>query len=390
VRAKKWASLAVAAGTLAGVAALPATTAQAAPTAYTVHVGGDRVVDGVVVEGMRFMAPSTFAVAQGDTITFVFDGFHTATLLPDDTNATDWRDAHQAPLSGDYSTIVADTDDGAGKFQFNPLVAFPSDSQCGAASAPCDYDGKSVVNSGLPNPAVTSFTVTINDQPGSVIWVVCLIHPDMNMKLQVVNNGGTPTAQTAVDQYRTDTLASENDGASALIPKLETPTHHKAANGKVYWDAYAGFDQDGYALDGMFPTALHIKKGQRVRWHFSQLMGNIHTVTFPKKQAVALNGQFPTFVCEGPTGDTPASPTGPPCADPTALELEVPAAALLPAGGHTYAGKTTGMISSGFEGPGTLSQASYDVKFTATTGKKGFRYACIVHGGMMSGTVVVS
>jgi plastocyanin len=374
---------------LAGVAALPATTAQAAPTAYTVHVGGDREVNGVVVEGMRFNAPPTFSVSQGDTITFAFDGFHTATLLPDDTNATDWRDAHQTPLSGDYSTIVPDSDDGAGTFEFNPLVAFPSDPQCGTPTAPCDYDGKSVVNSGLPL-AAPSFTVTINDQPGSVIWVVCLIHPDMNMKIQVVNNGGTPTAQSAVDQYQADMTAEDDDSAAALIPKLQKPTHHKAANGKTYWDAYAGFDQEGYALDGMFPSTLHIKKGQRVRWHFSALMGNIHTVTFPRKQAIGLNHQFPALVCEGPTGDTPASPTGPPCADPTALELEVPGAALLPAGGHSYAGKATGMISSGIEGPGTLSSASYSVRFTKTSTKKGFRYACIVHGGMMSGTVIVS
>jgi plastocyanin len=32
----------------------------------------------------------------------------------------------------------------------------------------------------------------------------------------------------------------------------------------------------------------------------------------------------------------------------------------------------------------------YDLTFTHASNKKGFRYACIIHGGMMSGTVIVS
>jgi plastocyanin len=391
VRAKKWASLAVAAGTIAGVAALPATTAQAAATAYNVQVGGDSQImpSGVLFEGMRFLAPSTFAVHKGDSITFTFAGFHTATLLPDtEQNPDTWRAAHQAGLSSDYSLIVPDADDGPTQFEFNNADALPSDPTCGTDTAPCDYDGKSVVNSGAFNQ---TFTVTINDNPGASIWVVCLIHPDMQMHIQVVPDATATTTQADVDSYRTSTLASDHESAAALIPLLEKPSHHKDAKGNVVWDAYAGFDQGGYGLDGMFPARLPIKKGQTVRWHFSQLMGNIHTVSFPKKQAVALNRQFGEPVCEADPADTPPTTPNPPfCTDPTTLELHVPAAALLAAGSHRYAGSASGFRSSGVEGGGAPSMAPYDLKFTHKSHKKGFRYACIVHGGMMSGTVIVS
>ena len=44
----------------------------------------------------------------------------------------------------------------------------------------------------------------------------------------------------------------------------------------------------------------------RVRWHFAQLLGNVHTVTFPRSTAIALaNKDFAgqNVVCERPTGD---------------------------------------------------------------------------------------
>jgi plastocyanin len=387
---KRWAGLAVAAGTLAGVTALPVMTAQAATTDYSIQVGGDSTVSGVAMEGMRFFAPANFSVHKGDTVTFNFAGFHTATLLPDDQQDPDiWRAQHQAGVTSDYSLVVPDSDDGATQFQFNNADVLPSDPQCGAASSPCAYDGKSVVNSGLPL-AANSFTVTITDNPGASIWVVCLLHSDMAMHIQVVPDNTAATAQSDITSYQSQTLAADRESAKALIPKLQRPTKHKDANGQVVWDAYAGFDQDGYGLDGMFPHALHIKKGQTVRWHFSQLMGNIHTVTFPKSQAVALNNQFGTVPsCEGASGDTPPTSQNPPfCSDPAGLELHIPGAALLAAGTHNYHG--SGFRNSGIEGGGAPSVAPYDLKFTKRSGKGGFKYACIVHGAMMDGAVIVS
>jgi len=389
VRINRWASLAVAAGTVAGVATLPATMAQAAATAYNIQVGGDGQVLGVGFEGMRFLAPPDFSVHKGDTITFTFAGFHTATLLPDtDQDPTAWRANNQVGLGGPtstYSLVVPDADDGATQLEFNNNAMLPSDPTCGTAAAPCSYDGKSVVNSGAFS---SSFTVTINDNSPSSFWVLCLIHADMQMHVNVVSDATPATAQTAVDSYKASTLANDHESAKALIPKLETQTKHQTSTGPV-WDAYAGFDGDGYGLDGMFPHTMHIKKGQTVRWHFSGLMGNIHTVTFSKNQAVKLNAAFGAPICEGASGDTAPTSQAPPfCTDPTTLELHIPAAAALPAGGHTYNG--SGMHSSGIEGAGAPSMAPYDLKFTHKSHKKGFGYACIIHGAMMDGRVIVS
>jgi plastocyanin len=390
VRIKRWASLAVADGTIAGVAtALPASTAQAAgATAYTIQVGGDGAVSGVAFEGMRFLAPANFSVHKGDSITFAFAGFHTATLLPDDQQNPDiWRAQHQAGISSDHSLVVPDVDDGPTQLEFNNADMLPSDPTCGnTATTGCSYDGKTIVNSGAFSSA---FTVTIDDNPGASIWVLCLIHSDMAMHIQVVPDATATTAQSDVDTYKTTTLADDHESAKALIPRLETPTKHKTSSGLVVWDAFAGFDQDGYGLDGMFPHALPVKKGQTVRWHFSQLMGNIHTVTFPKSQAVALNGQFGAPACEADPADTPPTSQAPPfCTDPTTLELHVPAAAALAVGTHNYRG--SGLRNSGIEGAGAPSMAPYDMKFTKRSGKKGFQYACIIHGAMMDGAVIVS
>ena len=62
---------------------------------------------------------------------------------------------------------------------------------------------------------------------------------------------------------------------------------------------------------------------------------------------------------------------------------------VLPQGSHKFLGTKTGLRSSGVRGPDGLTVAPYDLKFTRVSPKKGFRYACAVHGAMMSGTVIV-
>jgi plastocyanin len=144
----------------------------------------------------------------------------------------------------------------------------------------------------------------------------------------------------------------------------------------------------------MFPTTLRINKGDRVRWHFAQLLGNVHTVTFPRSTAISLAdkdfaGQ--NVVCENPAGDTPPD-AAPPVFCATGAqnaEFHIRALGVLPQGGGKFFGTKTGLRSSGVRGPDGLSTASYDLKFTKVSPTKGFRYACAIHGAMMSGTVVV-
>lgn len=391
VRASKWSSLLVAGSTLAAIVGFTTTSAGAVTTqTLTVGVGGDRVVHGVGVEGMRFDAP-TLDVHQGDTITFQFRGFHTVTAIPAGTNAGDWRDAHMG-LGGDYSLIQADGDDTPLAFQFNKNDILPSDPTCGSTDNPCSYDGSAVVNSGLPVGGLKTYSITVNAAAPSTFWVLCLLHGMMQLKVNVVADDAATTTQAAINSYSKSMTASDNEQAAALIPALQQPTSHRSGGHKI-WDAFAGFDGDGFGLDAMFPTTLHIKKGQYVRWHFAQLTGNIHTVTFPKARAVDYADKDfagALMKCESDSGDTTATPAPPFCgADgPAALEVELRAGAILHEGGSTYGGGSA-LHSSGVEGLETGNVAPYTLRFTRKSGKHGFAYACNVHGGMMSGHVIV-
>ncbi len=62
---------------------------------------------------------------------------------------------------------------------------------------------------------------------------------------------------------------------------------------------------------------------------------------------------------------------------------------VLPQGGHKFFGTRTGLRSSGVRGPDGLATAPYDLRFMRLSPKKGFRYACTIHGAMMTGTVIV-
>jgi plastocyanin len=389
VRTKRWAGVLLAGGTAAALSIVP-TAANAAPSTLTIKVGGDTQVSGVTLEGMRFDAPA-LKVHKGDMLTFDFRGFHTATLIPAGVGADDWRMDHTG-RGGDYSLIQPDTDDSPAAFQFNKAVLFPSDPTCGTSANPCAYSGNTVVNSGAPFSS-NSFSVTVNANPGDSFWVLCLIHGMMQMRVSVVADNVATTTQSAINSYAAGTLARDRQEAASLIPKLQKQTRHKTASGHYVWDAYAGYDGDGWGLDGMFPRTLHILKGQTVRWHFAQLTGNVHTVTFPRSSANSFaNSDFAgtNVKCEGASGDTKADAAPPTfCSNGgvASAEFELRANAVLPHGTHSYAG--TGLHSSGIGGEEAGSVRPYDLRFTKRSIKTGWKYACAVHGSMMSGAVIV-
>jgi plastocyanin len=382
-----------AAGTATALVLVPGSTAEAAAVTLAINVGSGAQVNGVVLEGMRFGAPDAITVHRGDILTFNFQGFHTATLTPAGIGADDWRMDHTGP-GGDYALLQADTDDPQPAFELNKAVLFPSAQNCGTTAAPCSYNGSSVVNSGVPLVAPT-FSVTVDANPGTTFWVVCIVHAMMQMRVSVVPNGTATTTQAQINAEESRVNAQQREEAAAVIKRLQKATHHKTAAGKRVWDAYAGYDGDGWGLNGMFPATLRIHKGDRVRWHFAQLLGNIHTVTFPRKKAIELAGSDfagQNVACESPTGDTP--PDAPPptfCSSGFKnVEFHVRAIGVLAQGGGKYFGKKTGLRSSGVRGGDAPTVAPYDLKFMRVSPKKGFRYACAVHGGMMSGTVIVS
>ena len=383
-------------GALAIVAGLLATplTAQA-QSAFSVRVGGFLGTREVPADGMRFYAPA-MRVHAGDTITFKLRGFHTATLIPANSDVDSWARDNAGGIGKPFSLIAPDPDETSGDdphTKFNNAAIFPSDQTCGAADNACSYDGTDTLNSGAFG--TPSFTASIDASVGDVIWVVCLIHPEMRLRIEVVAGGDTTTTQEQIDAYKDNKIASDLDDAAALDHKLSArSTKHVSASGKVIHDAYAGFDGPGYALLANYPHKVVVRKGQKVRWHFSGLRYEDHSVTMPFKRGVAIarnGGGVP--VCDpdgdaGPGPDNPPEVQGPPfCNDPSQLEFDISPAFGYPQGDGIH--KRGDLDSSGVVGNVNAGKSPYTLKFTKTSSKDGFRYMCVIHRGGMDGFVRV-
>ena len=387
---------------LASVALLAATlvgTAGAAKAQAELNVlngsflGGPQ---GPPADGMRFYAPE-LNVHQGDTINFLWAGFHTATLLPTGEDADAWVAANASQLGQPYYVLAEDPDDtgldtgsSASKpaVKFNNAVAFPSSFTCGPVGNACPYDGSAVVNSGLPLAEdAEAFSVTINSAPNTSFWVVCLLHPNMRLKVNVVPGDQAATTQPEIDAFADGAIADDAAEAAALHKQLQKP---RKKNG--IWQAYGGVDGDGFALLGMYPSKLTIRKGDKVRWRFDRLPFELHTVSFPASKALSIIQNDFAPACD-PDGDTGAGPDGPPenevtiCNDPTQVEIEFEPRSIHQYGNGKF--KRNDFETSGVRGDFGLSTDPYTLKFKKTSNKKGFRYICMIHGGFMDGRVVV-
>ena len=355
---------------------------------------------GAPAEGMRFMAP-TLNVHKGDTLNFAFAGFHTATLIPKNTDVQAWLDANASGLDEPFNDIVLDPDDtgldpGSSEakpaVKFNTAVALPSDPTCGFAPGPaCSYDGSEVLNSGLPfSEEPTAFSTVVDANPGDSFWVVCLLHTGMRLQVNVVANNEAATTQEEIDAFRDTTTVADAEAAANL--------HARHVNRRVKrngaWQAFGGMDGDGFALLGMYPAKLTIKKGDRVRWRFDRLPFELHTVSFPKSRAREIIQDDFVFACDpdgdaGPGPDNPPDTEAPPfCNDPSQFEIEITAFTAHQYGNGVFRGgdfETSGARRSSAGG----NSAPYTLKFAKRSSKKGFKYMCMIHGGFMDGTVVV-
>lgn len=247
------------------------------------------------------------------------------------------------------------------------------------------------LNSGVPF-GDADFTVSIDAPPGSTVWVVCLVHPNMRFRFRVVDDAASTTSQETISQYRARRLAADAEAANALHHRLlSRQTRHRTAAGRLVWDAYAGFDAPGFSLLGMYPRRLVIKRGQPVKWHFQQMLFEDHTVTFPFRRGVRMSSRIFTPVCDPGAGpDNPPDTDQPPfCNDPSQLELDIPRALPFPSGDTAHRSGRD-FAHSGVEGANIHSgKAPYRLRFTKVSRRKGFRYVCAIHGSFMSGRVIV-
>lgn len=375
-----------------------ASPARAAAEVYPIQVAAR--LDGVPAESMRFL-PGRVQVNPGDVLRFHSEGFHTATLLPIGVDADGWvEDYNVDQTSQPWATVVRDPDDGPAAFKINTRVAFPSRFDCGTPDAPCAFDGSGdpvdgVLNSGLAQGGPLDFSVTVAAPAGSTFTVLCLIHSQMRLRVDVVAEGEESDPASLASEAD-ETVTHDTEESYALHARYSArKTKHRTASGATVWDAWAGVDAGHISLFGMYPKRLVIRRGQRVRWHFGGLIFEPHTVTFPLEKGLALNNGFPTPVCdpdgdEGPGPDV--SPSQPPpvfCeGGPEQLELQIPHGLVPEAGNGSVRGHRD-FESSGWRG--TLVQptaAPYTLRFPRLSKDKAFQYLCMIHPGMRGKVIV--
>lgn len=407
---RKRATSILAAGLFAASALVPSGSALANHGgSLTIQVA--QSLDGVPGESLRFLAPYTIRVHRGDTVTFDLRNGHSAGLLPDDVGAQDWLDENWYSPTGKYTPVAQDDEAGELIDNFHNIDT-PSDATCGGSGeTACEYDGNELVYSGTvfgvdvpPGgqfPETMTFATTIEAQPGTRIWVVNLLFPRERMKIEVVGNNEPVTTQAEIDTARAQQLAADQEWADAMHAKMKNrQSSHVAQDGTRVWDAWAGVDNEHASLNQFYPRKLKVKKGQRVRWHFSQALNQIHTVSLPIPAVFDQPFEFfGVYECDSPNAADTAAPT-PPSPE---VEPECPAGTtrefefgdfLTGAGNGTWTGASD-VEHSGFRGadlqhlsPPLHDKQPFTVTMAKRTGKAPMRYVCAIHGPM-SGKVAV-
>ena len=382
------------------ILAAPGASAQGA--SLVVQVGAPvfalPAAKGAPVDGMRFYAPA-MNVHQGDIVTFTFGGFHTATLLPANTDADTWVADNAIGFGKPYSFSIPDADEGATGVKGNPAVLLPNQVNCGSAATPCAYDGTGVVNSGIVDPNDVqgtqpyTFSVVITAPVGSVITGLCLVHLGMRLQMTVVASSETATTQAEIDSFAT---TKENHDARAGHKQHVSLLASTANQSGDVIDAYAGYDGPYFALEYMYPSKIKLQKGQQVTWHFDQLAFEDHTVTFPSKKAFNItNGSLFPPVCDpdgaGTAPDNPSNPDATTLAEvcPSITQIEFDQDPRFgPPAGDGKVTSTKDFESSGVEGANAGVSVPFTLRFTAKTDNKPYTFTCMIHP-FMHGKVVV-
>ncbi|MGH2748450.1 MAG: hypothetical protein ACRDKB_11055 [Actinomycetota bacterium] len=365
-----------------------------AATTYEIGVGQDFFEQGVPGFSGRFY-PGSVKVLSGDMIHF---DSSEAALLPAGNYPQEWIGANFTSVDSPNFFLVRDPDDGDKALKFN--VALFEGEDCGTADNPCVW---SDANDRLLFGGDEDLFVTIDAAPGSVLWAASIPSSDVNanLKIEVVGSPGDASTQAELNARATSLRSKDFEDALALHNKMSSKqTFHRNAAGKKVFDVFVGAAAGPIEMFASYPRRTNIRKGQRVQFHFMG-QGIEHTATFggPVARDLFRNGFMP--VCDpdgdsGPGPDTPAtfSETEPPCADMSQFEIDIDDRIPYEVGNGKVSGNSD-YENSGFKFPtfpdgGTFDGNPWTERFTQTSGKKGFKFICLIHGGFMGGRVKVN
>jgi len=199
-------------------------------TSYNVRVGAEFFTRGIPGFSSRFL-PETIRVHEGDTINFV--GAAPA-LLPAGVGPTEWREDHQVRPGNPWFVAQPDPDDGARNQKLNARVFIPTRFDCGDEANPCGFAGNGVLNGGDGRRS----SVTIQANPGTVIYAISLFASRSNFRIEVVPDGRKASTQAGLDKRARARVHQDYETAAALHNKYsDRMTSHINDKGKRVWDA---------------------------------------------------------------------------------------------------------------------------------------------------------
>ncbi|GAC1328481.1 MAG: hypothetical protein NVSMB22_20360 [Chloroflexota bacterium] len=350
-------------------------------------------VDHTTVAGHAFdfldFYPRSTTVHSGDTVNFHWvesngNTFHTVTFVPANTNLKSQAVARLAAAGGAPSP---DPDDGPGPpiINFNVLQKPCGSSAYFPSTAPCVYDGHSIVNSGVFFPNAISetgkflpssplhFSVKMN-VPAGIYRYFCLVHgPEMNGTIRVAP-AGTPLpsqaqqVQASNTQFQTEKAAALAAVASVPAPAPQTQGSHST------WALTAGVGSrtlSGVEIEEYSARHISIKAGDTVVW---QPRG-FHTVSFPRFLGIPAIGAACESTHPGPDRPFRGSFAG--CNFESTLGR-----------GAIPSGPSGGPYTGGFSTSGILVVPRPHT-WAVTFPKAGtYRYQCLIHWGMYGAITV--
>jgi plastocyanin len=216
----------------------------------------------------------------------------------------------------------------------------------------------------------------------------------MRSTLTVVADTEVASTQAEIDAYRDQRVTRDARAAGRLHRALLA----EGQDGGRIVDAFAGVDGPGFALLEFYPRTLDLSEGQRVRWHFEELVFEDHTVTLPLKKGLSIANRSFLPVCD-PDGDAGSGPDTDADFSSTTLdglcpggvaelEFDVDRRFGLPAGDGVVTSRRD-FENSGIAGANVTDAGTYVLRFDAASGNRPYRFLCLIHPFMQGAVSVV-
>jgi hypothetical protein len=373
-------------------------------TTYEVLAGADYFGLGIPGFSGRFY-PGSIKVHRDDVIKFDFPAF---TLGQEGDYPQDVFGEYQE-VGHPENFLDWDPDDGEDALKVNLAVFSDTGDDCGSEANPCVWGPNDEnILPAFPEEPPFDVYVRVDAAPGTTLWAASLISPDanVNLKVEVVDDNEAASTQEELDHRAELLFTKDFENIQALYNRMSSKaTWHRNGAGQKVYDIFVGAAAGPLEIFASFPRTTVIPQGARTQFHFMSQM-EPHTATFggPVAKDVLFNQFVPACDPDGDDGLGPdLEPTGfneetgePICPDATEAELDINDALPWAFGdgsvtdGSDY--QNSGLIGPYFPDGNAFSERNPDpmaVRFPKASGKKGFKFICLLHGGFMGGKVIV-